>query len=131
VRETFWLILMDEQRAVVLLKRRSPTGLWGGLYGFIECESEVQVAGEWARRSSVSGGIPEPLPALRHAFTHFEMHIHPYVGRLHELIAAEDQDEAWYNLRQPPALGIAAPVAKLLKNLSVRGGGRAVKPRGG
>jgi A/G-specific adenine glycosylase len=115
VRRAYWLILLDEAGDAVLLKRRPSEGLWGGLYGFIDCDNASNIADEHARRRPLAQAELQSLPIVRHAFTHFELLIHPFVGRGQRIVEAGD--ETWYNLGQPPSLGIAAPVALLLEIL--------------
>ena len=114
-RRVFWLVL--RHRGAVLLQRRPPAGIWGGLWGFPEFASRT--AAEAA--AAVRGGAKAPrarLPRIRHAFTHFELEIAPLLVELeHRARLVERPAQTWYKLRAPAKLGLAAPVAALVTAL--------------
>lgn len=116
VRSTHWLILQQER--AVLLTRRPNKGIWGGLYGFPEAGDPVAIQQMADVRA---GGRAERLiglPVVSHAFTHFELQIHPWVGVVDETAEiVEGGTETWYNLDCPPELGLAAPVSALVAKL--------------
>ncbi|MCQ4348303.1 A/G-specific adenine glycosylase [Pseudomonas stutzeri] len=107
--------LLHDGAGAVLLYRRPPSGLWGGLWSLPELDGRTQLA-ELAERHDLTLGDAQELAPLSHTFSHFQLHIAPL------LIAARPQgkrvaegDWLWYNLASPPRLGLAAPVKKLLK----------------
>lgn len=99
----------------VLLYRRPSTGLWGGLWSLPEIDSPDALA-ELAQRFGLTLGERQPLPALTHTFSHFQLAIDPWLIQLDDAApAVTEPDWLWYNLATPPRLGLAAPVKKLLK----------------
>jgi A/G-specific adenine glycosylase len=118
VKRVRMLLLASEQG--VLLVRRPPAGIWGGLWGLPECEPDA----DW--REVVAGfGLvahaSEDWPVLRHTFSHFHLDIEPLRvevvpagGRL-----MEGGETIWYNGRDE-GRGLAAPVSRLLQTLSGR-----------
>jgi A/G-specific adenine glycosylase len=117
LRRTRMLLLEDEVGAV-LLERRPPSGIWGGLW----CPPELgeEGAGDWAAR--VLGATTEaaaPLAPVRHGFTHFELEITPLRARLDRPPARvlESDRWVWYNARSPARLGLAAVVGRLIDSL--------------
>jgi len=80
-RQTTLLILDDGNS--VLLERRPPTGIWGGLLAPPECagtasaEEIARAAEALARRHGCRLQAVEALPPLTHSFTHFRLHIAP------------------------------------------------------
>ena len=66
------LLLDDGQR--VLLERRPPTGLWGGLLTLPERSGESPES--FAQRQGCRLLGTQALPPVRHAFTHFRVTIH-------------------------------------------------------
>jgi A/G-specific adenine glycosylase len=104
----------------VLLERRPPEGIWGGLWGLPEFPS-VDAAIEWSTRELKSeAGSPETLAPLHHAFTHFDLQIDPI--RLECAVdhrVMEPERYVWYNAAAPQALGLPTPV-KLLIDAAIR-----------
>ena len=116
VRETTFLLINDG-RGRFLLEKRPPTGIWGGLWGFPECQADIDPS-EWVRHKlgrtvqSVSD-----LPLVRHGFTHYHLNIHPVMV----ILTGEDQALPQVAQTQPmlwhdgtTELGLPAPVSKLL-----------------
>ena len=67
---------------------------------------------------------PEPLPRLRHAFTHFELEITPLRARCQSALKVMEGGGAlWYNAREPARIGLPAPIAALLSAVSCSGEG--------
>jgi len=115
VEKTSMLLLVDGEGSV-LLAQRPARGLWGGLHGlpeFVETES----AEAWvAQRFGVADPRFEELPVLRHSFTHFDLDIVPLRLRLPGTVpSVAEEGYVWYNSRAPAKLGIAAPVAALIR----------------
>lgn len=91
------------------------------------------LAGALAGLGLAARGPARSLPVLAHAFTHFDLDIHPVAVpvRCDDAAAASAHVRAvaepgpgmegaalvWYNPRQPLRLGLAAPVAQLLAAL--------------
>ncbi|MCP1727928.1 A/G-specific adenine glycosylase [Natronospira proteinivora] len=112
-------MLMTVAEGQVLLERRPPSGIWGGLWAFPEMNEEVE-AGEWCQAQlQRTPQATEAWAPLRHVFTHFELDIHPVRADLPRLPQAvtDGDHQAWFDLNQPIKVGLAAPVSKLLEKL--------------
>ncbi len=114
VRRTAFLILTNGT-GEVLLERRPPVGLWGGLWAFPECPADGD-----PETTCRSLGL-EPLAVqrghvFRHDFTHFRLEIHPIHINVRETRGQvmEGRGRVWYNRQRPAPLGLATPVATLL-----------------
>jgi A/G-specific adenine glycosylase len=116
IRATAMLIIRD-RRGHVLLQRRPPAGLWGGLWAFPECDSDNVAV--WCRKTLGLVIEPDtPSPPLRHSFSHFHLDITPIAARvLGASQVMENPQTVWYNPRQPDERGFAAPVKRLLDAL--------------
>jgi A/G-specific adenine glycosylase len=108
------LLLAHREDGSVWLARKPTRGIWGGLWS----PPEFASAGE-ADAALPGAADGQVLPAIVHAFTHFELRIQP-------LLAAAPADWAgkggpgsglWFNPAQPAQVGLPAPVASLLKAL--------------
>jgi A/G-specific adenine glycosylase len=117
------MLMIRDRRGHVLLQRRPPVGLWGGLWGFPEClDGNAQ---SWCREVlGLKVRTETPWPVLKHSFTHFRLDITPIparvVGEGERLM--ENPDTVWYNLNQPDRRGFSAPVKHLIEQLRTREG---------
>jgi len=119
VKATGMLLIRNEQ-GEVLLEQRPPAGIWGGLWGLPECDASLPAA---TREFDQLGLILEtgaPQRAVRHTFTHFHLDITPIPAQVRAPLDAimDKENLVWYNPRQPRALGLAAPVKKLIDTLT-------------
>jgi A/G-specific adenine glycosylase len=120
LRETVFVVVRD-RHGRVLLERRPPVGIWGGLWSFPECATADEVSA-WCRREL--GAAPRALrelPEIRHGFTHFRLNILPVLVDPGTEVEAgsvlEGPERLWYKDATPAAVGLAAPVAALLERL--------------
>ena len=117
VRRTRMLMLVAE--GAVLLEKRAPAGIWGGLWGFPELGPDADVAA-WCRERF--GALPHSVEAreeLRHTFSHFHLDISPLEVRLSTAATIADAGASrWQPLGKVPKLGLAAPVKRLLESLA-------------
>ena len=113
------MLMVIGQDNEILLEKRPPTGIWGGLWSLPECAAGEDIVG-WCR-DRLGCGVHEEArwPPLRHSFSHFHLDIHPVLLRLDGKGTAvmEDGGAVWYNLAAPQTLGLAAPVKRLLNQL--------------
>jgi len=110
VKETCMLMQLDD-RGRVLLQKRPPTGIWGGLWSFPEVDSI----------ENVSFSNAEKWPVVRHTFSHFHLDILPVCTRQKPKATHTVQDadnQLWYPLDHSVAVGLAAPVRRLLDQLA-------------
>jgi A/G-specific adenine glycosylase len=104
------LLLIENRRGELLLERRPERGIWGGLW----CPPLAE--GPW-RRAGVT--LLETLPAIRHAFTHYELRLTPL--RLRAERWTPKTGEGWVKLPDLPRYGVPAPVRKLLASMPSMG----------
>ena len=98
----------------VWLQRRDPQGIWPGLWSLPGHDDEAQALQQAAQLGEVlrqSARAP-----LRHVLTHMDLLLRPLEIwlRAHERVADADAGGAWFTLEQALALGLPAPVRKLL-----------------
>lgn len=104
----------------VYLERRPPSGIWGGLWSLPEVTSAAEVDDWLQTRLNVRAKTVEPWPVLRHSFSHYDLDIQPLTVRLSDVSrTVADLPGAWYPLDQPLNVGLAAPVSKLLAQLTI------------
>ncbi len=118
VRQVTFVLLRDPQGSV-LLERRPPTGVWGGLWSLPECPPKAAVA-DWCLDKL--GRQPDHVRLLqpfRHTFSHFHLEITPALVEVQNpWPAVLDGDQTlWYNPAVPGEQGLPAPVTRLLAQL--------------
>jgi A/G-specific adenine glycosylase len=117
VRRTRMLMVRCGKR--VLLAKRPPAGVWGGLWGFHEIAADADAA-EWCRSYlAIKPLSRRSWPTLRHTFSHFHLDVEPVLLEVAQCgsLVRDNIQEVWYDLSAPPRLGLAAPVRRLLQTL--------------
>lgn len=106
--------LLADAEGQILLYRRPSTGLWGGLWSLPELENMAALPA-LAARHALQLGKSSALAGISHSFSHFRLQIEPWLIHVETQAAhVAEADWLWYNLKQPPRLGLAAPVKTLL-----------------
>lgn len=116
IKKLVFLILINEQQQV-LLEKRPPSGIWGGLWSLpeFECFTQIQSACE---QQNISIKSISQLDEQRHTFSHYHLDYIPYIVKIENPInnVMEANQSVWYNLEQINSLGLASPIKRLLQN---------------
>ncbi len=118
-RETAHFVLAWDGEAV-LLERRPPAGIWGGLWSLPEVVGDESPE-DWCRRQL--DGEPlmvESWQPMEHSFTHFDLDIHPTLLRVTPSAGRvlDGDGRLWYNVAEPARIGLPAPVSRLISRLN-------------
>lgn len=118
-RTAFAAILRREDGAV-LLERRPPAGIWGGLWTFPQFDAHDAALAWMEQHSAGEPLLTHSLPPYSHSFTHFDLTLQPIVGRnVRERLAVADAERyCWYDARQPAKIGLAKPAVDLIRGLA-------------
>ena len=115
---TTLLLVARDAHARVLLQRRPPSGIWGGLWSLPEAADEVAARGWFDRH--VTGDFDQrvAIPPIAHGFTHFRLHLQPlrWDKVAPRTLLAENDDIRWVDGHMLDSLGIPAPIRKLLQD---------------
>ncbi|MDQ3510754.1 MAG: A/G-specific adenine glycosylase, partial [Pseudomonadota bacterium] len=100
----------------VLLQRRPPAGIWASLWTLPQAD-DAEAARTWFEHH-ICGRYQtgQSLPAIAHAFSHYKLQLRPQQWcdvALHPRVGDND-DLRWVAPGQLVALGIPAPIRKLL-----------------
>jgi A/G-specific adenine glycosylase len=104
----------------VLLERRPPSGVWGGLWGLPELALDDDALA-WCRETIGAEAMgTRRLDTREHVFSHFRLAIHPVVIELNDPAprVLEGANSLWYNPSRPDSVGLAAPVERLIAELA-------------
>ncbi len=73
----------------------------------------------WLQQRGVTTNGLQQLTAFRHTFSHFHLDIVPmWLNVASARGCMDDGAGLWYNLAQPPSVGLATPVERLLHMLA-------------
>jgi len=112
-REVFMLILHDDTQGV-LLEKRPPAGIWGGLWSLPEAGSLTSLERETGL--ALAGG--QMLPPRQHRLTHLNLRIQPVLLRATRPAQVKcSATQRWMVLDGHPDRGVPKPVAQLLRDL--------------
>ncbi len=127
-REYLALVLRDGTGRL-WLERRTPTGVWGGLWSLPEFPDRdalhshllsvtARLEAHCDRASSRALAVQD-LDPVRHAFTHFDLTLRPTLADIDALACAVAESDArrWFAAEELDAIGLPAPIRKLLTRL--------------
>jgi A/G-specific adenine glycosylase len=116
LRNTAMLLLLREGE--VLLEKRAPVGIWGGLWCLPEIPPGADPGDYCRRRLGARLSSAKSLPLLRHGFTHFTLNITPVVCQLATASpCVSEPGQVWLPLEEAAQAAVPAPVRKLLNSL--------------
>jgi A/G-specific adenine glycosylase len=112
--ESVWLLLARTGDGCVWLSRRPDPGVWAGLYCLPLFDSEH------ALHQSISAGLQNqlhPLNSFTHVLTHKDLHLHAWRLEVptRTLVTTQGDPGNWVSADAWPALGLPAPIRKLLQ----------------
>lgn len=129
------LLLIRNRDAEILLERRPPSGIWGGLWSLPQFEAQKQAEQFLVNGFGVSSSfdsvtdyqlerLGDALEPIQHTFSHFRLTIRPWLIDLNQsgltplnTGVMEPENRLWYNLLHDFDGGFAAPVSQLLSTL--------------
>jgi len=105
----------------VLLEKRPPSGIWGGLWSLPEIDDAARARTHCRASYGCSIAAPQALAPLAHGFTHFKLQIQPLLCRVEKLTpAAREPGPIWLTLEEAHGAAIPVPVRKLIEQLLER-----------
>lgn len=114
-RTKFLLLLHGND---ILLEKRAPAGVWGGLWCPPQLDDGQGGVEDYAQRSNVVVSEQIYLPKFTHSFTHFKLHITPVLLRItHKPQQLQQPGNAWLDMEEALEAAIPTPVRKILNEL--------------
>ncbi|KPQ03147.1 A/G-specific adenine glycosylase [Marinobacter sp. HL-58] len=116
--KTTWMVILEDHHGRILLERRPPSGIWGGLWSLPELDptygpEELPEACEQAFGFNCSE--PQLNSSFRHTFSHYHLHIQP--ARLTVTSPSgvcDNENRRWIHRDEALTLGLPAPIRTLL-----------------
>lgn len=118
LRKIVFLLLKNNVGAI-LLQRRPPSGIWGGLWCFPECALDDNIEAWALNETGHSANIICRMPIVKHTLTHFSMDILPVEMRVKQCRTIKQaNNQRWYLSKDALQSAIPAPVKKLLLTIA-------------
>ena len=119
IKHTKMLLIINPD-GDVFLEKRPTEGIWGGLWSFPEIDVEDDPKWVLRKKLSASTNTIQSLDGFRHTFSHYHLDINPVILSLkrHPRRIMDSQSCVWYNPHKNAELGFAAPVKRLLREIS-------------
>jgi A/G-specific adenine glycosylase len=116
------LMLVLQRAGEILLEKRPPAGIWGGLWCFPEEDADTDPVAACARRFGAKV-LPEAmLPMIAHGFTHFRLDILPQPVVVKRWPPqAEETGRLWISPEDALQVALPAPVRGIVERLIARG----------
>ena len=102
----------------VLLEKRPPAGIWGGLWSLPEIDPAADPGDALAQRYGLRPRSVEALAAFEHAFTHFTLEVVPWRAEVRRAPLAAERGTMWLALDDLQGAALPSPVRRLLKDLA-------------
>ncbi|HSG92422.1 MAG TPA: A/G-specific adenine glycosylase [Methylotenera sp.] len=126
IPEKYTTMLILLQGDSVMLEKRPPSGIWGGLWSFpeqessnnsnVDCNDDLSAIAK--QRFGLTVLPKQSLPKLSHAFTHYKLHITPQplqVTKQH--FKSSESGQIWLSIEDAIGAAIPTPVRKILMSL--------------
>lgn len=111
-RESVFLVMQSEHG--ILLERRPPSGIWGGLLCLPELPPGTDAAQHAARHYGVAATEWREEPSLRHVFTHFRLTLRPLHARVTPAPAIMENGRRWLSADAYVDAALPTPIRTLL-----------------
>ncbi len=112
-RHTQMLVLLHAKQ--VLLEKRAPTGIWGGMWSLPEAAAGVDIVALCKQRFGASVAMQQAMPVLAHGFTHFKLDIAPQRLLISDIAPhAAAPGVSWLPIEDALGAAIPAPVKRIL-----------------
>jgi len=108
-------MLIFMQGNEILLEKRPPAGIWGGLWSFPETEATEHFEAISQDKFGIEIQSSQALPQLSHTFTHFKLHIQPQpLQVLKRSSHVQEPGYLWLSIEDAIGAAIPTPVRKIL-----------------
>ena len=112
-KKSFQMLILLNKDGQVLLERRPPAGIWGGLWSLPADDDGRPIQ----QRLGLENHMFKSLMALQHQLTHIQMTIQPLIGHTEPDSGRVEctPDQRWFSQQEWPDLGLPRPVRHLLE----------------
>ncbi|WP_085299015.1 A/G-specific adenine glycosylase [Cognaticolwellia mytili] len=119
IPEKHTIMVIPRVNQQVLMEKRPPTGIWGGLWCFLEVDDHSKIEDTLAKHQ-LRAITKKQLPSFRHTFSHFHLDIEPVLVECEygsNNAVNDDSSHQWYNLTTNASVGFAASTKQLIQSI--------------
>ncbi|WP_347988214.1 A/G-specific adenine glycosylase [Methylomonas sp. AM2-LC] len=118
VKQLFFLVLQNAEQQI-LLEKRPPVGIWGGLWSLPEF-TDLQQLQDWCQQQGFLIMELQCQDAQRHSFSHYHL---DYTAVLvncinHKNYVMEANAQLWYKPMHIDPIGLPSPIKRLLQQFN-------------
>ncbi|NOY66390.1 MAG: A/G-specific adenine glycosylase [Gammaproteobacteria bacterium] len=109
------VMLLIKKGNRVLLEKRPPTGIWGGLWSLPECESEKMID-EVCTKLGLKVNAINTLSSWKHTFSHYQLNVVPKQIEVEQDVSMifDKGSYEWVDIKKPGSRGLSASVKKIM-----------------
>lgn len=104
----------------LFMTKRPPSGIWGGLYSFIEVDNKKEINNA-LNQFGLNAKSSKTLTPFRHTFSHFHLDITPILCECEHntpSIINDASQQLWYKLGDSNSVGLAASSCKIIEEVN-------------
>jgi len=120
-KQTRMLVISNNQ-SEILLEKRPPTGIWGGLWSLPECTIDADIAQHCQQILGLKIAHENELELLKHSFSHYHLIIRPHQLNVAGIQVLKEDSLNWFALNQVHQLGLPKPVKSLIDEIKINNG---------
>ena len=111
--KSFHMLILKDEQGRVLLERRPPAGIWGGLWSLPADDNGEDLD----QRLGVDCARLKSLQNFQHQLTHIRMTIKPLLGNATQITKGVEcnTEQNWFERQEWTVLGLPKPVRQLLE----------------
>ncbi|AFP85838.1 A/G-specific DNA glycosylase [secondary endosymbiont of Heteropsylla cubana] len=118
--KTALFLLLQDTNNHIWLEQRPLRSIWGGLFSFPQFYEFKELLCWFDEHDLPINEHFKKMVPFRHKFSHFQLNIVPiWYKFFNNQRCIHKKNGLWYNLNQPPKVGLAAPVKGLLTQLTI------------
>ena len=110
------MLVLKDSESRILLEKRPPSGIWGGLWSLPEGTSIENIK----ERLGLTTSSLKTLPQVEHRLSHMRMLIQPSIATVGSATGVKcSVEQNWYTPDGQSTLGLPKPVSDLLKKVNM------------
>lgn len=114
--KTVRMLVLTNAEGCILLEKRPPTGIWGGLWSLPELDLEDDVAQQCGQRWQYEIETTEDQRGFRHTFSHYHLDITPCRVQVASMSGkVQDSEQQWCDADRVDDYALATPVTNILR----------------